>query len=124
MNQSTKPKCVKDEQNEQIESGNECLLARVPEAPARWRPNFLMMKLDPINTPETAARINPLRLSSKEADTDIASGFTKDAAIGGYNFSSEQSPEKDTNLPTNQEYIYTLCKFIKTECAAVEKPSD
>jgi hypothetical protein len=85
-----------------------------------------MMKLDPINTPETAARINPLRLSSKEADTYIASGFTKDAAMDGYNFSSEQSPEKGTNLPTNQEYFstYRLCMHIKTECAAVEKSSD
>lgn len=38
------------------------LLARVPEAPALWRPNFLMMKLDPIKAPETKARMKPMRL--------------------------------------------------------------
>jgi hypothetical protein len=78
-----------------------------------------MMKLDPINTLETAARINPLRLSSKEADRDIASGFTKDAAIGGYNFSSEQSPEKRHKI-ANKPRIYLHLRiyiYINTECA-------
>lgn len=76
-----------------------------------------------MNTPETAARINPLRLSSKEADKYIASGFTKDAAIDGYNFSSEQSPEKDTNLPTNQEYIYTYVNISRLNVQQWRNPA-
>ena len=42
-------------------------LAERPDTAARWRPFFLMMKLDPMKALETTARTKPLRLSKTDA---------------------------------------------------------
>ena len=46
---------------------NQGLPARSPETPARLRPFFFRMKLEPIKALETMARTRPVRLSEKGA---------------------------------------------------------
>ena len=71
------------------------LLARGPEAPARLRPFFLIMKLDPMKALETHASINPIKLLlymaqfSHSCHTDISSNNHKT-----HNPEQEQIPER------------------------------